>query len=74
MVDVDQIGGAIAERIEVPGEVRDLLLLDVGAWFTAAQRRGFFCRYREDLIGFFLAWAAVGLLILSAWLLMQIGK
>jgi hypothetical protein len=53
---------------------QELLLLDVGAWFTAARWHGFFRRYREDLFGFLLAWAAVGLLILSAWLLMQIGK
>ena len=53
---------------------QELFLLDVGAWFTAARWRGFFRRYREDLFGFLLAWAAVGLLILSAWLLMQIGK
>ncbi len=53
---------------------QELLLLDVGAWFTAARWRGFFRCYREDFFGFLLAWAAVGLLILSAWLLMQIGK
>jgi hypothetical protein len=52
----------------------ELLLLDVGTWFTAARWRGFFRRYREDLFGLLLAWVAVGLLILSAWLLMQIGK
>jgi hypothetical protein len=53
---------------------QELLLLDVGTWFTAARWRGLFRRYREDLAGFLLAWASVGLLILSAWLLMQIGK
>ncbi len=53
---------------------QELLLLDVGTWFTAARWRGFFRRYREDLVGFLLAWAAVGLLILLAWLLMRIGK
>lgn len=53
---------------------QELLLLDVTTWFTAARWRGFSCRYREDLFGFLLAWAVVGLLILSAWLLMQIGK
>ncbi len=53
---------------------QELLLLDVGAWFTAARRRGFIRRYREDLTGFLVAWGAVGLLILSAWLLMQMGK
>jgi Na+/proline symporter len=52
---------------------QELLLLDVGAWFAAARWRGFFRRYREDLCGFLGAWAAVGLLILSAWLLMQNG-
>jgi hypothetical protein len=49
-------------------------MLDAGAWFTAARWRGFFRRNREDLFGLLLAWAAVGLLLLSAWLLMQIGK
>jgi hypothetical protein len=53
---------------------QELLLLDVGAWFTVARWRGFFRRYREDLLGFLLAWVAVGLLILLAWLLMRIGK
>jgi Na+/proline symporter len=53
---------------------QELLLFDVGTWFTAGRWRGFFRRYREDLLGFLLAWAAVGLLILTAWLLMQIGK
>ena len=53
---------------------QELILLDAGTWFTAARWRGFLRRYREDLVGFLLAWAAVGLLILCAWLLMQIGK
>jgi Na+/proline symporter len=52
----------------------DLLLLDLPGWFTAARWRGFFTRYREDLVGFALAWGTVGALVLSAWLLMQIGK
>jgi len=53
---------------------QDLLLLDLPGWFTAARWRGFFFRYREDLIGFALAWIAVGLLVLTAWGLMQLGK
>jgi hypothetical protein len=56
------------------GRGRELLLLDVGARFTAARWRGFFRRYREDLFGFLVAWAAVGRLILSAWLAMQVEK
>ena len=53
---------------------QDLLLLDVPGWFTAQRWRGFFHRYREDLTGFVLAWGVVGLLVLSAWGLMQIGR
>jgi len=53
---------------------QDLLLVDVATWLTPARWRGFFHRYREDLIGFLLAWLAVGLMILLAWLVMQIGK
>ncbi len=53
---------------------QDLILLDVPGWFTLRRWRGFFRRYREDLVGFALAWATVGLLVLSAWGLMQIGR
>ena len=53
---------------------QDLILLDVPGWFTLRRWRGFFRRYREDLVGFLLAWATVGLLVLSAWGLMQIGR
>ena len=34
---------------------QDLLLLDFPGWLTAARWRGFFHRYREDLLGFVLA-------------------
>ncbi len=53
---------------------QELILLDVSTWFTAVRWRGFFHRYREDLIGFVIAWLSVGLMILLAWLAMQIGK
>jgi Na+/proline symporter len=53
---------------------QDLILLDLPGWLTAARWRGFFHRYREDLVGFLLAWVTVGLLVLSAWGLMQLGK
>ncbi len=52
----------------------DLLLLDFPAWLTAARRRGFFRRYREDLVGFVLAWGSVAFLVLIAWALMQIDR
>jgi len=53
---------------------QELLLLEVNTWWTAARWRGGLQRYREDLTGFLLAWFAVGLMVLLAWLVMQIGK
>jgi len=53
---------------------QDLILLDLPGWFTRERWRGFFRRYREDLVGFILAWGMVGLLLAAAWGLMQIGK
>ena len=53
---------------------QELVLLDLPGWFTAQRWRGFFRRYREDVIGFGLAWVTVGLLVLTAWGLMQLGK
>ncbi len=53
---------------------QDLLLVDLPGWFTAERWHNFFHRYREDLIGFALAWATVALLVFSAWLLMQVGR
>ncbi len=51
---------------------QDLLLLDVPGWLTRARWKGFFRRYREDLAGFALAWATVGLLIVAAWAILQV--
>jgi SSS family transporter len=53
---------------------QDLLLLDFGGWLTRERWRGFFRRYREDVVGFLLGWLTVIILILIAWLLMQITK
>jgi hypothetical protein len=64
----DQPKPLAAERGE------ELILLDVGTWFTAARWRGFFRRYREDLIGFLLAWVTIVVVVLIAWLVLQIGK
>jgi hypothetical protein len=50
------------------------VLLDLPGWLRRERRGGFFRRHREDLVGFALAWAAVGALILFAWAVMQIGK
>ena len=53
---------------------QDLLLLDLPGWFTVGRWQGFFRRYREDLVGFMLAWGVVALLVLAAWGLMQVGR
>jgi Na+/proline symporter len=53
---------------------QDLLFLDIPGWFKKDRWTNFFYRYKEDVLGFLLAWATVGLLILVAWGLMQIGK
>ncbi|MGA2255631.1 MAG: sodium:solute symporter family protein [Thermoguttaceae bacterium] len=53
---------------------QDLLMLDLPGWFTVRRWQGFFGRYREDLLGFLLAWGVVALLVLAAWGLMQVGK
>jgi Na+/proline symporter len=50
----------------------DLLLLDIPGYKKKERRINFFRRYREDLIGFFLSWVVVGLLILLAWGILQI--
>jgi Na+/proline symporter len=51
----------------------DLILVDLPGWLTSERWRGFFHRYREDLIGFALGWLTVGLLIALAWAIISIG-
>jgi Na+/proline symporter len=51
----------------------DLLLLDLPGWSKKSRWHNFFFRYREDLVGFALGWLTVGLLILLAWGILQIG-
>ncbi|MDD2710811.1 MAG: sodium:solute symporter family protein [Verrucomicrobiae bacterium] len=51
----------------------DLIFLDLPGWLTAKRWKGFWKRYREDLLGFVIAWAAIGFIIWMAWLIMQIG-
>ncbi len=53
---------------------QDLILLDLPGWFTRARWTHFFTRYREDLLGFALAWSTVAFLLLLAWGIMQIGS
>ncbi len=51
---------------------QDLILLDLPGWFTKERWRGFLKRYREDILGFFLAWGMVGILVLLAWGILQL--
>jgi len=53
---------------------KDLLFLDIPGWFTKERWRGFPRRYKEDLLGFLLAWGVVGVIVSLAWGIMQIGK
>jgi hypothetical protein len=61
-------------RILAEARGEDLLMLDLPGWLRAERWRGFFRRYREDLIGFALGWCTVLLLVGAAWGLMQVGR
>ncbi|MBN2210884.1 MAG: sodium:solute symporter family protein [Sedimentisphaerales bacterium] len=52
---------------------KDLILVDLPGFFKAERWKDFFRRYREDVIGFFLAWGMVGALVLIAWLVANVG-
>ncbi|HPG38876.1 MAG TPA: sodium:solute symporter family protein [bacterium] len=64
-------GVAIKEKPLAKDHGKDLILLDVTGWFSKKRWQGFRKRYREDIVGFFLAWGMVGLLVLLAWGIMQ---
>jgi len=49
-----------------------LILLDIPGWFEPGRWHNFWQRYREDAIGFILAWGVVALLVLMAWGIMQL--
>ena len=61
--------GTIPMQAESDGKA--LILLDLPSWFTRKRWLGFFKKYREDWLGFVLAWFFVLFLIAIAWLLMQ---
>lgn len=50
----------------------DLVFLDLPGWFKPERRRNFWKRYREDIVGFSLAWLAVFALIFIAWLVVHL--
>lgn len=52
----------------------ELILLDLPGWFTHERWQNFFHRYRQDLLGFAVAWGSVVLMFAVAWGLMQIGR
>lgn len=49
-----------------------LILLDASTWFTKKRWENFTVRYKEDYQGFLLSICFVGILILMAWLVIQL--
>ncbi len=52
---------------------KDLMLVDLPGWLKRDRWKGFFKRYREDLVGFALGWIFVGVLVLLAWGIIHLG-
>jgi len=50
---------------------QDLILLDFAGWFKKERWENFAIRYREDWLGFVLAWVFVIFLVFIAWLVVQ---
>ncbi len=50
---------------------QDLILLDFAGWFKKERWENFAIRYREDWLGFVLAWIFVIFLVFIAWLVVQ---
>jgi Na+/proline symporter len=53
---------------------KDLILVDAPGWFSKERWKGFPQRYKEDLVGFILAWGVVIVIVAMAWGIMQLGK
>jgi len=51
----------------------DLLFLDLPGWLRNERWRNFWRRYREDLVGFILAWGFVAFLIFLAWAISKLS-
>jgi Na+/proline symporter len=51
---------------------KDLILLDIVGWFKKERWKNFGFRYKEDWLGFILAWVFVIFLIGMAWLVIQL--
>lgn len=72
-VGITELGADSSSGSDAASRGQDLLLLDLPGWFHRDRWRGFFHRYREDLIGFSLSWVTVAVLISLAWALMRLG-
>jgi Na+/proline symporter len=55
-----------------PTKGKSLILLDVGTWFSKDRWKNFATRYRDDWLGFLLAWVFVAILIGIAWIILQL--
>ena len=69
LATVDQIEG---KSPVAASHGRALLLLDIPEWLNASRWKNFGRRYREDLVGFGLAWGFVAGLLLLAWGIMRL--
>ncbi|MEN8230892.1 MAG: sodium:solute symporter family protein [Bacteroidota bacterium] len=69
--DMDSID-ADGKKPKADKHGKALILVDLPGWLKKERRKHFFTRYKEDFVGFFLAWVFVLLLILIAWLIMQL--
>jgi len=68
-----------AEKVEKDGKKpfarefgQELILVDLPGWFKKSRWQNFIIRYREDWSGFLLAWIFVALLVVLAWLVIQL--
>lgn len=55
-----------------PLKGKSLILLDVGTWVSKDRWKNFATRYRDDWLGFILAWVFVAVLIGIAWIILQL--
>jgi len=51
---------------------KDLILLDFTGWIKKERWVNFPARYKEDLVGFIFAWGFVGILVGTAWIILQL--
>ena len=59
------------EPVDAASQGMEMILIDAPGWFTRKRWLHFMQRYREDAVGFALAWLFVGGLIGLAWIILK---